>query len=145
VHRFVTLLNARRVLRDVEPERQRVALNQLIRQADITWHGVKLHEPDWRHWSHSVAFTARFTKERVLFHVILNAYWEPLEFELPSVANGGRHPWLRWIDTVLDSPHDIVEWERAPSVPGHRYRAEPRSVVVLFAGLEPERQSPGDR
>ncbi len=134
VHRFVTLLNARRVLRDVEPERQRVALNQLIRQADITWHGVRLHEPDWRHYSHSVAFTARFTKERVFFHVILNAYWEPLEFELSPVANGGRHPWRRWIDTFLDSPHDIVDWERAPSVPGHSYRAEPRSVVVLYGG-----------
>jgi len=145
VHRFVTLLNARRVLRDVEPERQRVALNQLIRQADITWHGVRLHEPDWRHYSHSVAFTARFAKERVFFHVILNAYWEPLEFELSPVANGGRHPWRRWIDTFLDSPHDIVDWERAPSVPGHSYRAEPRSVVVLFLGPEPERQSPGDR
>jgi len=145
VHRFVTLLNARRVLRDVEPERQRVALNQLIRQADITWHGVRLHEPDWRHYSHSVAFTARFAKERVFFHVILNAYWEPLEFELSPVADGGRHPWRRWIDTFLDSPHDIVDWKRAPSVPGHSYRAEPRSVVVLFLGPEPERQSPGDR
>ena len=145
VHRFVSLLNARRVLRDVEPERRRVALNQLIRQADIAWHGVRLHEPDWRHSSHTVAFTARFTKERLFFHVILNAYWGPLEFELPSVANGGRHLWRRWIDTFLESPHDIVDWERAPSVPGHSYRAEPRSVVVLFAGLERERQSPGDR
>jgi len=137
MHRFVTLLNACRVLRDVEPERQRVALNQLIRQADITWHGVRLHEPDGATVSHSVAFTARLTTERVLFHVILNAYWEPLEFELSSVANGDRHPWRRWIDTFLDSPHDIVEWERAPSVPAHSYRAEPRSVVVLFAGHDP--------
>jgi hypothetical protein len=40
-----------------------VALNELIRQADITWHGVKLDEPDWRHPSHSVAFTARFTRD----------------------------------------------------------------------------------
>ena len=142
VHRFVTLLNACRVLRDVEHERQRVTLNELIRQADVTWHGVRLHEPDWRHSSHSVAFTARCTKQRVFFHVILNAYWEPLEFERPAFANGGRHPWRRWIDTFLDSPHDIVDWERAPTVPGHGYRAEPRSVVVLFAGLEPERQSP---
>ena len=136
VHRFVTLLNARRVLRDVEPERQRVALNQLIRQADITWHGVGLHEPDWRPSSHSLAFTARLTRERMILHVILNAYWEPLEFELSSLADGGRHPWRRWIDTFLDSPHDIVDWERAPSVPGPRYRAEPRSVVVLFTGVE---------
>src|SRR3989441_1151163 len=138
VHRFVTLLNARRVLRDVEHERQRVALSQLIRQADITWHGVKLDEPDWRHSSHSVAFTA--TLERTRYHVILNAYWEPLEFELPSVTNGARDPWRRWIDTFLDSPHDIVDWEGAPLVVGPTYRAASRSVVVLFAGLEPERQ-----
>jgi isoamylase len=139
VHRFVTLLNARRVRRDVEHERPRVALNELIRQADITWHGVKLGEPDWRPSSHSIAFTARFTMAP--YHVILNAYWEPLEFELPPLVHGAREPWRRWIDTALDSPHDIVEWERAPSVSGHRYRAQSRSVVVLFAGLEPGRRS----
>jgi isoamylase len=139
VHRFVTLLNARRVLRDVEPERQRVALNQLIRQADMTWHGVRLQEPDWGPSSHSIAFTARLTAERILFHVILNAYWEPLDFELPPLAKGARDPWRRWIDTFLDSPHDIVDWEQAPSVAGQTCHAEPRSVVVLFAGLEPER------
>ncbi len=145
VHRFVTLLNARRMLRDVEHERQRVTLDQLIRQAHITWHGVRLHEPDWSHGSHSVAFTARFTTQRVLIHVILNAYWEPLEFDLPSVGNGARDPWRRWIDTFLDSPHDIVEWEQAPLVAGQTYRAEPRSVVVLFTGLDPERQWAVDR
>ena len=79
--------------------------------------------------------------DRASYHVILNAYWEALEFELPSVSNGGRPPWRRWIDTFLDAPDDIVEWERAPSVPGPSYRAEPRSVVVLFAGLEGERPS----
>ena len=140
VHRFVTLLNARRMLRDVEPGSPRVALNQLIRQADIAWHGVRLHEPDWRPSSHSVALTARLTTERLFVHVILNAYWEPLEFELPSVSNGGRHPWRRWIDTFLESPNDIVEWERAPSVSGRTYRTEPRSVVVLFAGFEQDKR-----
>jgi len=137
VHRFATLLNARRVQRDVEPERQGVTLDQLIRQADITWHGVRLDEPDWRDSSHSVAFTARFTKYGMFFHVILNAYWEPLQFELPSLSNGARNPWRRWIDTFLDSPHDIVDWEQAPSVPGLTYRTEPRSVVVLFASPDP--------
>jgi isoamylase len=139
VHRFVASLNARRVLRNVEHERQRVALNPLIRQAQITWHGVRLHQPDWRHSSHSVAFTARLTREQMLFHVILNAYWEPLEFELPPVADGGNDPWRLWIDTFLDSPDDIVDWERAPSVPNLTYRTEPRSVVVLFAHVSRER------
>ena len=117
VHRFVTLLNARRVLRDVEHERQRVTLNELIRQADMTWHGVKLDQPDWGPSSHSIAFTAKATTDRVSFHVILNAYWEPLEFELPPIAEAVDDPWRRWIDTFLESPHDIVEWERAPIGP----------------------------
>ncbi len=106
---------------------------------------MKLHEPDWRDSSHSVAFTAKFRTEGVFFHVILNAYWEPLEFELPSVSDGGRHPWRRWIDTFLDSPHDIVEWERAPSLGGSTYWTGPRSVVVLFARLDAELQSAADR
>jgi isoamylase len=131
VHRFVSMLNACRVLREARPEGQRVVLSQVIRQADITWHGVKLDRPDWSPSSHSLAFTAKATMDRVSFYVILNAYWEPLEFELP------RAPWRRWIDTVLDSPDDIVEWEHAPPVPGYTYLAEPRSVVVLFHLIEP--------
>jgi isoamylase len=82
-----------------------------------------------------VAFTARLPNELVFFHLIMNAYWEPLELELPPATDGNRGPSRRWIDTFLDSPHDIVDWERAPKVSGDRNRAEPRSVVVLFAGL----------
>jgi glycogen operon protein len=126
VHRFVSMLNARRVLRDAGHEGRELALNQIIRQADITWHGVTLGRPDWSPSSHSLAFTANAPRDRASFHVILTAYWEPLEFELPAA------PWRRWIDTVLESPHDIVEWEHAPLVPGHTYRAEPRSMVMLF-------------
>jgi glycogen operon protein len=137
VHRFVSMLNARRLLRDVDPERRQLALNQIIRRADITWHGVRLYQPDWRPSSHSLAFTAKLTMHRVGFHVILNAYWEPLEFELPSGADGIYAPWRRWIDTFLESPDDIVDWGAAPIVSGHRYRAEPRSVVVLFHLTEP--------
>src|SRR6266446_5014732 len=137
VLRFVSLLNAHRILRDVEHEQQRVALNLLIRQADLSWHGVRLHQPDWSRASHSVAFTTRYPNERVLFHIILNAYWEPLVFELPKAADSGGHSWRRWIDTFLASPDDIVDWERAPLVAGTSYRAEPRSVVLLYTDLEP--------
>ena len=80
-----------------------------------------------------MAFTARLTEDRVFFHVIVNAYWEPLEFELPPVVEAGQERWRRWIDTFLDSPHDIVDWEQARSVPDLTYRTEPRSVVVLVA------------
>jgi isoamylase len=135
VHRFVTLLNARRLLRDEEHERLRVSLNQLIRQAKTAWHGVKLNQPDWSPSSHSVAFSAEIMKEKLIFHLILNVYWEALDFELPPVGNGGGNPWRRWIDTALDSPQDIVAWQSSPSITRSIYRAEPRSVVVLFAGI----------
>jgi glycogen operon protein len=132
VHRFTTLLNARRVLRDAEPERQRISLNQLLRGVNLVWHGVKLNQPDWSESSHSIAFTVEVGE--LLFHVILNAYWQPLDFELPRLDRAGENPWHRWIDTALDSPHDIVEWETAESVPSHAYRAESRSVVMLLTG-----------
>jgi len=46
------------------------------------------------------------------------------------------------MDTFLDSPHDIVDWDQAPSVSGQTYRAGPRSVVVLLAGLERSATAP---
>ena len=136
VHRFVTLLNARRILRDVEHERQRISLNQLIARANKAWHGVKLGQPDWSPHSHSVAFIAEIRNEGHLVYIILNAYWEPLEFELPPTGNGNATPWRRWIDTALDSPLDIVPWQTAKPIRGDMYRAESRSVVVLYAELK---------
>ena len=135
IHRFVTLLNARRLWRDVEHEYQRVSLNQLLQGANKAWHGVKLDQPDWSACSHSLAFSAELQREQMRIHLILNAYWEPLDFELPPVEQAGGNPWRRWIDTALDAPHDIVPWQTAPAVPGCTYRAEARSVVVLCAGL----------
>jgi isoamylase len=134
VHRFVTELNGRRLLRDFAPQGQRVCLNKVLREANLTWHGVKLGQPDWGESSHSIAFTVEHRREKLLFHVILNAYWESLDFELPRVDKTGEEPWRRWIDTALDSSHDILPWETAVSVAGCAYRAEARSVVMLFCG-----------
>jgi len=135
VHRFVTLLNSCRVSRDWGHLQQQVTLSQMIRQTHITWHGVKLHEPDWSQLSHTLAFTARLTHRGMVFHSIFNGYWEPLDFELPAMIDAAHDRWHRWIDTFLDSPDDIVGWGAAPAVGGSTYRAQPRSVVVLFALL----------
>ena len=118
MHRFVSLLNRRRSApRHRTSSLTECALSQLIRQAHVTWHGVKLYEPDWSPSSHSIACTWRFTHRRMLFHAIFNAYWEPLEFELPPVVDSAQVQWRRWIDTSLDSPHDIVECEQdAPTI-----------------------------
>jgi glycogen operon protein len=130
IHRFVKLLVEWRLLRYRWPQK---ILNEGLRDAKRSWHGVKLNQPDWSASSHALALNAEIPTEGLVIHLIFNAYWESLEFELPPVdAEGGRR-WCRWIDTALETPHDIVEREIAPPVSGQSYRAEPRSVVVLFA------------
>jgi len=135
VHRFVTLLlNARRRLRNTEIfERQRISLNRLLRGANLTWHSLKVGQPDWSMSSHSVALTVEMRDERLTVHLIANAYWEALDFELPQVGGPSVAPWRRWINTALDPPQDIVHWEAALPAPSFAIRAEPRSVIVLFA------------
>jgi glycogen operon protein len=133
VLRFVKLLIDRRVLRDVEHERRRVSLSQVLREANYAWHGVKLNQPDWSTFSHSVAIGGELKREGILAHIILNAFWEPLEFELP-VFKDGTVNWSRWIDTALDPPHEICEWSEEKPVLGTTYRVGARSVVVLIAG-----------
>ena len=135
VHRFARLLIERRLLRDVQPEYERESLNQLLRESNKAWHGVKLYQPDWSNGSHSVAFSLELKKQKQLLHLILNAYWEPLDFELPPLSDEDGSAWLRWIDTALDSPGDIVAWQTAPPFTGRTYRAGPRSVAVLYAPL----------
>ena len=134
VHRFVTLLNARRRLRNTEIERQRISLNRLLRGTNLKWHGVKVGQPDWATSSHSIALTVDMRDERLTLHLIANAYWEALDFELPQTGRPGI-AWRRWINTALESPQDIVHWEAALPVPSSAIRAEPRSVIVLFAEL----------
>ena len=135
VRRFLTLLNGRRLLRAMEPDEQHVSLAQLLRNAHRAWNGVKLYQPDWRDVSHTLALTAQVPHSRLMVHVILNAYSEALDFELPSISAEDEEPWRRWIDTFLDSPNDIVPWHLSPSVPAATYRAQARSVVVLYANV----------
>jgi isoamylase len=130
--RFTSLLISRRLLRDLSAERERKSLSGLIHGANKAWHGVKLNQPDWSDHSHSLALTAEIRQERLLVYLILNAYWEPLSFELPVLENSANKKWHRWIDTYLESPDDIVEWKAATAVEAHTYTAGPRSVVVLY-------------
>src|SRR5262249_14174686 len=83
VVRFVSLINARRLLRDAEREHLRLSLNTLLSQANKAWHGVKPNKPDWGDQSRSIAISAELAREGIFFYAALNAHWEPLDFELP--------------------------------------------------------------
>jgi glycogen operon protein len=130
VRRFVSLLCGRRTLRSVKHECEQVSLTAMLRAATKAWHGVKLDHPDWSDGSLSVALGGELLQDGILFHFMLNAYWEPLAFELPELKTG--ESWRRWIDTALDSPDDIAPWDQSPTVPGKMYHVADRSVVMLY-------------
>ena len=117
--------------RDVALEETQLTLNALLRRARVEWHCVKLGQPDWSENSHGLAFTIRTINGRLDFHAMLNAFWEPLSFELPPPDPEGRQPWQRWIDTSLASPDDICGWDTAPVIADATFRVEPRSIVFL--------------
>jgi glycogen operon protein len=130
IHRFMKQLISFRLNLDVFKEDRDMCLAELLDLAQFQWHGVKLDEPDWGQDSHSLAFTVRGVGER--FHIILNAYWEVLEFELPTPPRGSDG-WRRIVDTTLESPQDFCERAEAQIISDCVYMAQPRSVVVLAA------------
>lgn len=133
IHRFVKRLIRLRLTLDIFKYDHGISLTQLLRQAQIQWHGVALNKPDLGFSSHSIALSVRGRLE--LFYVILNAYWEALPFELPMIPTNGEGVWRRIIDTHLDPPEDFCSWDSAPVVQGDQYLARPRSVIVLVADL----------
>jgi glycogen operon protein len=140
IHRFVKELNEFRQRRDVTAEEGRLSLNQILQRATIEWHGVVLNRPDWNEHSHSLAFTLRTLRANFLLHGMLNAYWEPLTFELPTVPAESQQRWRRCIDTALESPDDIYPWDKAPLVAQTIYVVQPRSVVLLALALQAARR-----
>jgi len=141
VHRFVKALNEFRQRRDVVVQGVRVSLNELLSRARIEWHGVALNRPDWGEHSHSLAFTLRSLRTQFLLHVMLNAYWEPLTFELPRVPMESQQRWRRCIDTSLASPDDIAPWQMASLVTQPTYVVQSRSVVLLALALSEARSA----
>lgn len=118
VHRFLKLLIKRRLLHELYPEGHLVSLNRLLPAGRKIWHGVKLGQPDWSLDSHSVALYAEDPKEHLFLHVMLNAYWEPLEFELPAAGRHGIGLWRRWIDTAWIRPTTSANGKNHPSCRG---------------------------
>ncbi len=111
------LISIRRRIRtilDVPPE---MGLLDLLKDASIEWSGIEVGKPDLGDDSHSIAMTMR--SEGGAIHLIFNAWWEPLAFELPPPGDS-RAGWRRIIDTNLVSPDDLID--------GHRRRRADRRL-----------------
>src|SRR6185312_8022436 len=86
--------------------------------------------PDWSESSRALAFElSEPGGDRV--HVMLNAYWEPLDFELPSLPEGER--WLRIADSALAPPADLADPPAPLPEDQREYHLEGRSTAILIA------------
>ena len=131
VRRFTReLIRLRRRLVPLFNEGAGIGLVDILRDAAIEWSGVHVGQPDTSDGSRSIALTSRRPAGSI--HLVFNAYWEPLEFELPGTGIDGVG-WTRIIDTSLPSPADIEVDRGGTPVPGASYRVTPRSIVVLVA------------
>jgi glycogen operon protein len=94
---------------------------------DVSWYGAGT-AADLSHDSHSLAFCLHGASQGDDdIYVMINAYWEALEFQ---VQEGAAQEWKRIVDTSLTSPDDFL----AGGVPLNdvKYIVSPRSVVVLL-------------
>jgi glycogen operon protein len=130
VHRFAKhLIHARLRTRDEHG----LSLSEFLREARITWHGVRLGRPDWGARSHSLAATVVERGGEFVVHFMFNAWREPLEFEVPAPPSGIRGGWVRWLDTSLPSPDDVRPLVEAAPVHARTYRLPPHSMAGLVA------------
>jgi glycogen operon protein len=131
IHRFVKRLIADRIHygrgRTVDD-----LLDELLLKVKIEFHGVTLGPPDESNTSHALAMSRTSHSGKDVFYVMINAYWEPVDFVLPAPPAAAQG-WRLWIDTNQPSPYDIYSRDDAPPVAKDLYRVGPRSIVALVA------------
>jgi len=93
---------------------------------DLAWHGTDLAPPDWND-PEARALAGTLGGE---VQVLMNMYWEPLAFQLPSIPD---RRWARSIDTALASPDDIAEPGAEQPIDEATYLVSGRSIVVLVS------------
>jgi glycogen operon protein len=96
---------------------------------EVAWHGTKLNSPGWQDpngCALGLTFAGFFGAADI--HIMLNMFWESLNFELPAVS--GR-TWRIAVDTSSPPPLDIADLGTEPLVFGTVYSVQGRSIVVL--------------
>jgi len=94
---------------------------------DVSWYGVGA-AADLSQDSHSLAYCLHGASQGDDdIYVMINAYWEQLEFE---VQEGTAQEWKRILDTGLPSPDDFAD--QGLPLERTKYAVTPRSIVVLL-------------
>ncbi len=107
-----------------------LATSDDIEDPHITWHGIELNKPDWSKNSHSLAFTLYHPKAKESIHVMVNAFWETLKFQLPILQ---EQYWYKVIDTTQESPNDICKPGTGEKIVSNNIKVRDRSIILLVA------------
>jgi len=110
-----------------------LTLHQFPNQAKIVCHGAKLNQPDWGADAHFIGLPPR---SGFLKHRTIDAYREPLDFDVPPVAELSGHDLKPWIDASRESPDDMCFWDEAAVIREAVYPLQPHSGVVLFSRIK---------
>jgi glycogen operon protein len=105
----------------------------LLKQVQVEVGGVLPGVLDDGPTSHALAVSRTSASGTEQFYLMVNAYWEPLKFTLPSPTAAASQGWRLWLDTGQPAPGDIHEPNDMPAVAENGYLVGPRSVVVLVA------------
>jgi isoamylase len=116
--------------RPVFAQEQFLKTESSSREPYILWHGVQLDKPDWNWSSHSLACTLVDPDGKESLHIMINAYWKELEFEIPLIKSGNK--WRLIVDTAREYPEDFNYIHEAPLITNDHYLLHPRSVVILY-------------
>jgi len=135
VHRFVRELIGLRFLRDHVRDGGHMTLSEMRDKAQVRLHGVRLGRPDLTEPSRSLALSATSLSGKLHMYFAVNAWWEPLTFELPPPPAHDT-PWRRVLDTARDAPDDIHPLSEAPAIDDVEARVAPRSLLALMCALE---------
>jgi len=93
----------------------------------VQWHGVKINNPDWGHWSQTLSYSINQGSNGALMWMGLNSYSKAMSFELPKPISS----WEILVDTASQSPDDL----KAPMMPTNQMIVdlESKSLVVLLS------------
>ena len=104
-----------------DPEKNRIALD------NMRFHGIIFETPDWRSCSHSFAVELTDGPREPRFYIALNAWREPLSFELP------KRVWFDIADTSRPTPFDIVDPDSASRITETKITVAPDSMRILLS------------
>ncbi len=98
---------------------------------EITWHGLKPHQPDWSPDSHQLAWTLKLPSSPAEWLVLLNAGHQSVDFHLPTSTS--HAPWRLTIDTASAPKGKIFTPENALTFREPQMTLSPHSLAVFIS------------